>query len=205
MRVVIVDDHAVVREGVARLLAEAGLEVVGEAGTGRDGWRLLRALGPEVAVVDVALPELSGLALCRRVRERRPGTAVVLLSMYDDPEWRAEASRAGAAAYVLKGDAPAVLVDAVRRASRGDVLLPPPPPGPSLLTPREQEVVQLLVEGRKASEIAQVLSRSVATVRAHKTAAMRKLGVRTTPELVRKALDGGLAAVPLSGGPRGRP
>lgn len=201
MRVVIVDDHGVVREGVARLLGEAGFEVVGQAGTGREGLRLVRSLRPAVAVVDAALPELSGLALCRRVRGRYPETAVVILSMFDDPEWRAEAARAGAAAYVPKGESPAVLVDAVRRAGRGEVLLPTPPADPSPLTDREREVVQLLAEGRTTGEVALLLSRSVATVRAHKASAMRKLGVHTAPELVRRALDLGL--VPAPGGRRG--
>lgn len=205
MRVAIVDDHGVVREGVARLLSEAGFEVVGQAGTGREGLRLIRSLRPAVAVVDAALPELSGLALCRRVRGRYPETAVVILSMFDDPEWRAEAARAGAAAYVLKGESPAVLVDAVRRAGTGELLLPTPPADPSPLTDREREVVQLLAEGRKTAEIALLLSRSVATVRAHKASAMRKLGVHTAPELVRRALDLGLVPAPTPGGRRGSP
>ncbi|MBC7221302.1 response regulator transcription factor [Candidatus Bipolaricaulota bacterium] len=205
MRTVIVDDHTLVREGIARILAAAGFSVVGQAASGREGWRLVRELAPDVAVVDAALPELSGIELCRRVRERRRGVAVVLISMFDDAEWRAEAARAGAAAYVLKGAAPEDLVDAVRRAARGDSLLPPPPPEASPLTAREREVIQLIAEGKKTSEIAQLLSRSVATVRAHKASAMRKLGAHTTPELVRKALDRGLGGVPRYGGPHERP
>lgn len=205
VRTVVVDDHTVVREGIARILGEAGFEVVGQAASGREGWRLLREVALEVAVLDAALPELSGLELCRRVRSRRPEVAVVILSMFDDPAWRAEAARAGAAAYVLKGQAPEALVDAVRRAARGEVLLPPPPPQPSPLTAREQEVVQLVAEGKKTSEIAQILSRSVGTVRAHKASAMRKLVVHTTPALVRAALERGLVRVPRYGDPHGRP
>lgn len=201
MRTVIVDDHTLVREGIARILAAAGMSVVGQAGSGREGWRLVRDLAPDVAVVDAALPELSGIELCRRVRERCGKVAVVVISMFDDPEWRAEASRAGAAAYVLKGAPPADLIDAVRRAGRGEVLLPPPPPQPSPLTAREREVVQLIVEGKKTAEIAHLLSRSVATVRAHKSSAMRKLGAHTTPELVRTALERGLGGVPGRRGP----
>lgn len=195
VRAVVVDDHTLVRDGIARILSEAGFEVVGQAASGREGWRLLREGGFEVAVLDAALPELSGLELCRRVRSRRPEVAVVIVSMFDDPAWRAEAAQAGAAAYILKGQAPEILVDAVRRAARGEVLLPSLSPQPSPLTAREREVVQLIAEGRKTSEIAQVLSRSVATVRAHKAAAMRKLGAHTTAALVRAALDQGLVRV----------
>ncbi len=194
VRTVIVDDHALVREGIARILTEAGFEVVGQATSGREGWRVVREISPDVAILDAALPELSGVELCRRLRRRE--VAVVMISMFDDPEWRAEATRAGAAAYVLKGDSPTVLVDAVRRAARGEVLLPPPPPNTSLLTAREREVVQLVAEGKKTSEIAHLLSRSVATVRAHKASAMRKLGVHTTAALVRTALEQGLVRVP---------
>jgi DNA-binding NarL/FixJ family response regulator len=198
VRTAIVDDHTLVREGIARILTEAGFEVVGQAASGREGWRLVRDTSPDVAILDAALPELSGVDLCRRLRRR--GVAVVVLSMFDDPEWRAEAARAGAAAYVLKGDPPAALVDAVRRAARGEVLLPPPPPDASSLTAREREVVQLVAEGKKTSEIAHLLSRSVATVRAHKASAMRKLGAHTTAALVRTALDRGLVCIPNYGG-----
>jgi DNA-binding NarL/FixJ family response regulator len=203
VRTAIVDDHTLVREGIARILTEAGFEVVGQAASGREGWRLIRDASPDVAILDAALPELSGVDLCRRLRRR--GVAVVVLSMFDDPEWRAEAARAGAAAYVLKGDPPASLVDAVRRAARGEVLLPPPPPDASSLTAREREVVQLVAEGKKTSEIAHLLSRSVATVRAHKASAMRKLGAHTTAALVRTALDRGLVCVPNYEGGHGHP
>ena len=203
VRTVIVDDHALVREGIARILTEAGFEVVGQATSGREGWRVVREISPDVAILDAALPELSGVELCRRLRRRE--VAVVMISMFDDPEWRAEATRAGAAAYVLKGDSPTVLVDAVRRAARGEVLLPPPPPNTSLLTAREREVVQLVAEGKKTSEIAHLLSRSVATVRAHKASAMRKLGVHTTAALVRTALEQGLVRVPSYEGFHGNP
>lgn len=203
MRTVIVDDHALVREGIARILSEAGFEVVGQAGSGREGWRLVRETAPDVAILDAALPELSGVDLCRRLRRRE--VAVVILSMFDDPEWREEAARAGAAAYVLKGDSPRVLLDALRRAARGEILLPPPPPSPSLLTAREREVVQLVAEGKKTSEIARVLSRSVATVRAHKASAMRKLDAHTTAALVRTALERSLVRVASYEGGHGHP
>lgn len=207
MRVVIADDHALVREGMASLLAGAGHDVVGQAATGQEAWSLLRRLRPDVALLDAALPALSGLEVCRRARRRLPGVAVVLVSMFDDPAWRAEAARAGAAAYVLKGEAPACLLDAVERAAQGEMLLLPPQGGGLPLTAREREVVQLIAEGHKLSGIARTLSRSVPTVRAHKASAMRKLGVHSTAELVQAALAFGIVRVPrapevMSGGDR---
>lgn len=196
VQVVIADDHALVREGIARILTGAGMEVVGQASTGREAWSLVCRLVPAVALLDAALPELSGLELCRRVRGRHREVAVVMLSMFDDSAWRAEAARAGAAAYVLKGDSPAALVDAVRRAAQGEVLLPPAD-GPALpLTAREREVVWLIADGHKPADIARLLSRSVATVRAHKASAMRKLGVHSTADLTRAALARGIMRVP---------
>jgi DNA-binding NarL/FixJ family response regulator len=196
-RAVLVDDHPVAREGLKAILAAAGVEVVGEAADGRAAFRLIREALPEVAVVDVALPGLSGIELCRRIRRRLPRVRVVLISMFDDGAWRAEAAAAGAAAYLLKGDPPERIVDAVARAARGEQLLSPEEGRQRLpLTPREREVVQLIAEGKKLSEIAQLLSRSPATVRAHKASAMRKLAVHSTAELVRAALDLGLVRVP---------
>ncbi|HAZ30030.1 TPA: DNA-binding response regulator [Candidatus Acetothermia bacterium] len=195
VQVVIADDHALVREGIARILTAAGMEVVGQASTGQEAWFLVRRLVPSVALLDAALPELSGLDVCRRVRGRCRKVAVVMLSMFDEPAWRAEAARAGAAAYVLKGDSPAALVEAVRRAARGEVLLPPAGEPALPLTAREREVVRLIADGHKLAEVAQLLSRSVATVRAHKASAMRKLGVHSTAGLTRAALDLGIVRV----------
>lgn len=196
-RAVIVDDHPVAREGLKTLLAGAGFEVVGEAADGRAALRLLREIRPDVAVVDVALPAISGIELCRRVRRRLPQVKVVLISMFDEPAWRTEAASAGAAAYLLKGESPEGIVDAVLRAARGEVLLQGGSEAASVpLSPREREVVQLISEGKKLSEIAAILSRSPATVRAHKASAMRKLNVHSTAELVRAALRLGLVRVP---------
>ncbi len=197
VRAVIVDDHPVAREGLKAILAGAGVEVVGEADDGRTALRLVREALPEVAVVDVALPGLSGIELCRRIRRRLPQVQLVLISMFDEAAWRAEAARVGAAAYLLKGDPPERILEAVTRAARGERLLAPEEGNRRLpLTPREREVVQLIAEGRKLSEITRLLSRSPATVRAHKASAMRKLGVHSTAELVRAALDLGLVRVP---------
>jgi DNA-binding NarL/FixJ family response regulator len=195
IRIALVEDHALVREGVAAILSQAGMEVVGQASDGRTALGMVRRLRPDVALIDVALPGLSGLELCRRIRRRLPTVWVVLLSMFDDPAWRVEASRAGASAYVLKGERPEVLVDVIHRAARGETLLPPPQGEGLPLTPREREVVQLIAEGRKLGEIVELLSRSPATVRAHKAAAMRKLGAHSTAELVRLAYAHGIVKI----------
>ncbi len=196
IRVVIADDHPVVREGMKSLLSAAGLSVVAEAEDGRTALGLVRELRPDVLLTDIALPGLSGLELCRQVRRRFPQVRVVLISMFDDPAWKAEAAHAGASAYVLKGEEPQHLVETVRRAAEGEALLPQLD-GPRLpLTPREREVVQLIVEGKKPGEIAQILSRSLTTVRAHKASAMHKLGAHSTADLIQKALALGLVRVP---------
>ena len=201
-RAVVVDDHPVVREGLRALLSEAGVEVAGEAADGRAALAVIREVRPELAVVDVALPGLSGIELCRRIRRRLPQVQVVLISMFDEPAWRAEAARAGAAAYLLKGMAPAELVEAICRVVKGERLLSEEEADKVLpLTPREREVVQLIAQGKKISDIARILSRSPATVRAHKASAMRKLSVHSTAELVRTALELGLVRVPeVTGG-----
>ena len=202
VRAVVVDDHPVVREGLRALLSEAGVEVVGEAADGRAALAVVREVRPELAVVDMALPGLSGIELCRRIRRRLPQVQVVLISMFDEPAWRAEAARAGAAAYLLKGMAPAELVEAIDRVVKGERLLSEEEADKVLpLTPREREVVQLIAQGKKVSDIARILSRSPATVRAHKASAMRKLSVHSTAELVRTALELGLVRVPeVTGG-----
>ncbi len=191
MRVLVVDDHPVVREGLKALLSRAGFYVVAEAADAAQALEQAARTGPDLAIVDVALPGVSGLELCRRFRRRFPEVKVVLLSMFDEPEWRAEAARAGAWAYVLK-DAPfEELLGVLRRVAQGERLLPEV--GPALpLTEREREVVRLLAQGKKTTEIAELLSRSVTTVRSHKVSAMRKLGVRTTRELVQAAVRLGL-------------
>ncbi|MGC9529261.1 MAG: response regulator [Candidatus Bipolaricaulaceae bacterium] len=199
IRVFLADDHPVVREGLWAIFAGAGMEVVGQAAEGRQAVAAIRELRPQVAVVDVALPGLSGIELCRRVRRRLPEVQVVLVSMFDDPAWRGEAAQAGAAAYVLKGEDPDHLVRVVRRAASGEVTLPAADGEGLPLSPREREVVQLIVEGKKLSQVAEALCRSRSTVRAHKAAAMRKLGAHSTAELVRAALNCGLVRTPKLG------
>lgn len=187
MRVLVADDHPVALRGLEAILEGAGFEVVGRARTGREALRLIRELSPDVAVVDVALPELSGMEVARRA-----GVPVVLVSMYAEEVLVQEAAAAGAA-YIAKMASADEIVEAVRSAAEGKA--PPAEiPSPSRvthqaspLTPREREVVKLLCEGKKVTEIAEILSRSPATIRAQKASAMRKLGVHSTAELIRRA------------------
>ncbi len=191
MRVLVVDDHPVVRAGLSGLLAQAGFTVVGEAADAARALEVAARMRPELAVVDVALPGVSGLELCRRLRRRFPNMRVVILSMFDESEWRAEAARAGASAYLLKDLSAEELLSSLRRVARGENLLPLAEPSLPL-TEREREVVRLLAQGKKTPEIAELLCRSVTTVRAHKVSAMRKLGVHSTRELVQAAIRLGL-------------
>jgi DNA-binding NarL/FixJ family response regulator len=192
VRVLVVEDHPVVREGICALLERGGFAVVGTAADALGALEVASKRDVDIAVVDVALPGISGLELCRRLRRRFPGMKVVLLSMFDEPEWLAEAARAGAAAYLLKDLATEEILSALRRVAQGERLLPQAEPALPL-TAREREIVRLLAQGKKTTEIAALLSRSVTTIRAHKVSAMRKLGVRSTPELIQVAIRLGLA------------
>jgi len=196
IRVVVADDHGVVRAGLSAILTAAGCDVVGEAADGRAALEVLRVHRPDVALLDAALPGLSGLEVASRVARRLPGVQVVIVSMFDEPAWKAEAARVGASAYILKGASPEELVDAVHAAARGERTLARPSGAPLPLTSREREVVQLVAEGKMLREIAEILSRAPATVRAHKASAMRKLDADSTPALVREALRLRLVCVP---------
>ncbi|MGQ9699482.1 MAG: response regulator transcription factor [Candidatus Bipolaricaulaceae bacterium] len=200
MRVLVVDDHPVVREGLSALLRGAGFSVVGEAADAAQALEIAVKTRPDMTVTDVALPGISGLELCRRLKRRFPEMKVVLLSMFDEPEWRAEAGRAGASAYILKDASPMEILVALRRVAQGGNLLPRREPALPL-TPREREVVRLLAQGKTAPEVAQLLCRSVTTIRAHKVSAMRKLGARSTTELVQAAVRLGLVPTLTQEGP----
>ena len=164
MRVLVVDDHPVVREGLRALLLRGGFSVVGMASEALSALELAGKTGAEMAVVDVALPGISGLELCRRLRRRFPGMKVVLISMFDEPEWKAEAARAGASAYLLTDRPAEEILAALRRVANGENLLPAAEPALPL-TAREREVVRLLAQGKKTPESAELLSRSVTTIR----------------------------------------
>jgi two-component system response regulator NreC len=214
--VVLADDHKMVREGLRALLgAERDLCVVGEAGDGVDLIRLSEQLKPDVVVVDLVMPGLSGLEVTRQLRHRCPGSVIVVLSMHANEAYVLEALRGGANGYVLKDSTASELIRAIREVARGRRYLSAPfsekaiewylekaREGPSdpfgSLTLREREVLQLVVQGFTSAEIARRLYISVRTVEVHRAHLMHKLNFRNQAELIRYAFVHGL--VPLEGG-----
>ena len=203
--IVLADDHVVVRSGLRMVLdREEGFEVVSEAGDAESAIRTVLGHKPTVLVLDLNMPgELTSLEAIPRVAEVSPGTRVVVLTMQEDPEFARQALRAGAMGYVLKEAADDELVEAVRRAARGDTYLNPslgarlaaaplePAGPPDDLTEREVEVLRLIALGHTNAEIASQLYLSVRTVESHRAHIQQKLGRSTRAELVRYALDHG--------------
>jgi DNA-binding NarL/FixJ family response regulator len=206
MRVLIADDHGIVRSGLRLLLErEPDIEVVAEASDGVEARDLAIRERPELAILDVKMPRLTGLQATREIREQAPDVAVLILSMHDDERYLFEALKAGASGYVLKRQADQDLLDAVRAVQRGEPFLTPDAQRALIkdvldrgledsdeLTPREQEVVKLVAEAHTNREIAEILHLAEKTVESHRANAMRKLGMRDRVELVRYAIRRGL-------------
>ena len=206
-RILIADDHAMVRGGLRLLLErQAGFEVVGEASDGAEAVREALALQPDIAILDVAMPLLTGIQAAREIRAQAPEVQVLILSMHDDERYVFEALKAGASGYVLKREADTALVDAVHAMMRGEPFLThaateaivrewmkddtnaPSEP----LSPREQEVLKLIAEAHTNREIGEILHLSEKTVESHRGNILRKLGMRDRVELVRYAIRRGL-------------
>jgi two-component system, NarL family, response regulator NreC len=200
--VVIADDHTVVRQGLRMLIDnEEGLQVVAEAGTVPDAERLTRAHRPTVLVLDLNMPGGSSLEAIPRLRGE---TAIVVLTMQDDPAFARQALQSGALGFVLKEAADDELLEAIRLAAAGDTYLNPrlgarmvaePPGPPDDLSPREIEVLRLIALGHTNSEIAEQLFLSTRTVETHRAHIQQKIRRTTRAELVRYALDHGLVDV----------
>jgi DNA-binding NarL/FixJ family response regulator len=206
-RVLLADDHAVVRRGLRLLLdAEPDLEVVAEAGDGADAVEQGLRERLDLAVLDVAMPRLTGIQAARRLLEQRPGLRVLMLSMHDDEQFFFEALRAGAAGYVLKTAAHEELVAACRAALRDEPVVHPrglaalirafaerdDPRLADPLSPRESEVVKLIAEGLTSREIAALLHLSEKTVERHRSNILEKLGLSDRVALTRYAIRRGL-------------
>ena len=208
VRIAIADDHAVVRSGLRLLLdAEDGLAVVGEAGDVAGAVRCCEREHPDVLLLDLAMPGGSSIAALPLLIERFPDVAIAILTMEEQPAFAREALRRGARGYVLKESAPEDLVQAVRAVARGGTYLTPSlagrlaleqvagPHGGGIgdeLSPREAEILRLIVLGHTNGEIAEQLFLSVRTVESHRASMQQKLGCRTRAELVRYALGQGM-------------
>jgi|SRR5579863_1343130 len=202
VKVVLADDHGIVRKGLRAVLEEEGFEVVGEAANGRDAVRLCAELQPEAAVIDIAMPLLNGIEAAAQIRKASPATSVVMISMYSDETYVMRALTAGAKGYLLKDTAGEDVLPAVRAVTQGKSYFSPGiaktlledyvrylrqrklEDSYDLLTEREKEVLQLLAEGKANKEVAGVLALSLSTVETHRTNLMQKLNLHSTAEIV---------------------
>ena len=204
-RLLLADDHMLVRQGLRVLLEQAGMVVIGEAADGLEALRLAHTHQPEVAILDIAMPHLNGIETARRLRETVPQTKSILLTMHTEEPYVLEALQAGAVGYVLKTQAAVDIVQAIHTTLQGAIYLSPRvthavvkaylacatlPSDP--LTSREREIVQRIAEGQTTKEIAAYLGLSVKTVESHRINLMRKLDIHETATLVRYAVRRGL-------------
>jgi len=204
-RILLADDHVIVRQGLRALLERAGLEVVGEAADGHEAVRLAGDLHPDVAILDFAMPRLNGLDAAKEVRRRSSATRTILLTMHTEDHYVLEALQAGVSGYVVKTQAAGDLVRAIHEVCRKAIYLSPvvsraivdayrgkATPQVDLLSSRERQVLQLVAEGKTTKEIATLLGVSVKTAESHRTRLMRKLEIHDTAGLVRYAIRRGL-------------
>jgi two-component system, NarL family, response regulator NreC len=204
-RILLADDHVIVRQGFRALLEREGLEVVAEAANGHEAVRLAGELLPDVAVLDFAMPLLNGLDAAKEIRRRSPRTRTILLTVHSEDHYVLEALHAGVNGYVVKTQAAADLVQAIREIRGNAIYLSPtisravveayvdkPTPPGDVLSSRERQVLQLVAEGKTTKEIAGVLGVSIKTADSHRARIMRKLDIHDTAGLVRFAIRRGL-------------
>ena len=211
MKILVADDHAVVREGLKQLLtSQPDMDVVGEARDGEEALEKAKALRPDVTLLDIAMPRLSGLDAVRLIKEAVPETQIVVLSMYDKEAFVHQVFHSGALAYVLKAASSSDVIEAVRAAHRGEYFLSskiraevigtylesrkekPTVRGYDLLSDREQQVFRLVVEGNSTAKIADILCVSPKTVEKHRANVMKKLGVGDLLAMVKYAIKIGV-------------
>lgn len=204
VRLVLADDHTLVRQGLRTLLESEGFVVAGEAADGREAVRLVHAENPDVVVLDIGMPLFNGLGAALELARTAPAVRIVVLTQHDEEQYVTEALRCGVRGYVLKGQAARDLVHAIRRVVAGDVYLSPGVAGalaracaaPELpattLSVRERQVLQLIAEGDSTKKIAARLGISAKTVETHRTKLMQKLDIHDTASLVRYAIRRGL-------------
>jgi two-component system response regulator NreC len=206
IRILLADDHRLVRQGFKLILqSQDDMEVVGESANGREAVEQAVALRPDVVVMDVTMPELSGIEATRRIRGSAPYSHVLALSVHRDGVYVREIVRAGAEGYILKESADTELLAAVRAVAEGNSYLSPEVTGAllkdyrkhattplDLLSPREREILQSIAEGKTNKDIAEYLNLSVYTVDGHRTRIMEKLGLHSLGQLIRFAVKNGV-------------
>ncbi len=206
IQVLLVDDHAVVREGYRRLLeGTSDIQVLAEAASGEEAYRLFCEHSPDVVVMDISLPGIGGIEVTRRMIAREPGARVLIFSMHEDVVYSGRALAVGAKGYIAKSSAPSVLVEAIRRIARGQsyidqtvaqrLALQPynAAQGPlAALTEREFEVFRLLAQGHAVPDIARILNLTQKTVANHQSALRQKLEIDNAAQLVRLAARHGV-------------
>jgi DNA-binding NarL/FixJ family response regulator len=210
VRILVADDHNLVRAGLRRILEdEVDFEVIAEAADGAEAVAAALATTPDIAILDISMPKLTGLHAARRILDHRPAVRVLILSMHDNEEFLFEALRTGASGYVLKSSAEADLVHACRAAARGDSFLYPKAVEALMrdylgrvergelvpadaLSPRETEIVKLIAEGHTSREIGEILSISAHTVERHRHNVLEKLQLRDRVALTLYAVRRGL-------------
>jgi two-component system, NarL family, response regulator NreC len=215
IKIVLADDHQIVRHGLRSLLsAEPDMEVVGEADNGRAVVRLVQEKKPQIVIMDISMPDLNGIEATRQILNESPGIKVIALSMHSDSLFVLNMFKAGASGYLLKDCALEELVKAVRTVLNRKIYLspgisdivvkdfvmgwsPPDSSAYSILTTREREVLQLMAEGRNTNQIAESLCVSVKTVEAHRKQMMNKLDIHSVAELTKYAIRQGLTSLEL--------
>ena len=204
-RVLLADDHAILRDGLRAVLEDEGFEVVGEASDGQEAILLSEKLAPDIAVLDISMPVLNGIDAAREIRRTSPNTKIIVLTMHTDDRYVLASLRAGVTGYVLKSKAASSLVQALYAVHHGEVFLSPgvsravvdaylakddTPADP--LSIREREVLQLIAEGKNVKEIGSILGISTSTAESHRANLMKKLNLHEVASLVRYAMRQGL-------------
>ena len=204
IRLVLADDHVLVRQGLRKLLESAGFVVAGEATDGREAVRLVHSENPDLAVIDIGMPQFNGLNAALELTRSHPHVRLIMLTQHDESQYVSEAFRCGVKGYVLKSQAARDLVRAIEGVSRGEVYLSPgvasavaeacasPEGGIDGLSVRERQVLQLIAEGTSTKDIGVQLGISAKTVESHRSKLMRKLDIHDTAGLVRYAIRRGV-------------
>jgi len=211
IRIMLADDHTVIRRGLRALLErQSGFAVVAEAADGREAVETAAVVQPDVAVIDIGMPNINGIEAARRITEKRPETAVVILSMHADESYVLRALKSGARGYLLKDSPEEDLIDAIRAVHAGKAFFSPEiskmlaedymrqmrqrgvEDSYELLTPREREVLQMLGEGKSNKEVATQLNLSLHTVETHRGNVLEKLNLHSTAEMILYAVRKGI-------------